>query len=193
METKQDLPILEFEDADAWAAWLESNHEASTGVWVKVAKKGAPRTTVSYAAALDVALAYGWIDGQKGRYDDAFWLQRFTRRGSKSKWSQVNRDKAEALIAAGRMTPAGLAAVERAKADGRWDAAYPGQSQATTPDDFQQALDANPSANAFFETLTGATRYAFLYRLHNVKRPEARAKRIAGYIERLNAGRTLDR
>jgi uncharacterized protein YdeI (YjbR/CyaY-like superfamily) len=193
METKQDLPILEFEDADAWAAWLESNHEASTGVWVKVAKKGAPRTTVSYAAALDVALAYGWIDGQKGRYDDAFWLQRFTRRGSKSKWSQVNRDKAEVLIAAGRMTPAGLAEVERAKADGRWDAAYPAQSQATIPDDFQQALDANPSAKAFFETLTGATRYAFLYRLHNVKRPDARAKRIAGYIERLNAGRTLDR
>jgi uncharacterized protein YdeI (YjbR/CyaY-like superfamily) len=193
METKQDLPILEFEDADAWAVWLESNHEASTGVWVKVAKKGAPRRTVSYAAALDVALAYGWIDGQKGRYDDAFWLQRFTRRGSKSKWSQVNRDKAEALIAAGRMTSAGLAEVERAKADGRWDAAYPAQSQATIPDDFQLALDANPSAKAFFETLTGATRYAFLYRLHNVKRPDARAKRIAGYIERLKAGRTLDR
>lgn len=193
METKQDLPILEFEDADAWAVWLESNHEASTGVWVKVAKKGAPRRTVSYAAALDVALAYGWIDGQKGRYDDAFWLQRFTRRGSKSKWSQVNRDKAEALIAAGRMTSAGLAEVERAKADGRWDAAYPAQSKATIPNDFQLALDANPSAKAFFETLTGATRYAFLYRLHNVKGPDARAKRIAGYIERLKAGRTLDR
>ncbi len=182
---------MEFEDADAWAVWVDDNHETSPGVWVKIAKKGAPRSTVSYAAALDVAIAYGWIDGQKGRYDDAFWLQRFTRRGPRSKWSQVNREKAEHLIEAGQMQPPGRAEVERAKQDGRWEAAYPAQSQATVPDDFQRALDGNPGAKAFFETLTGSTRYAFLYRLHNVTREDSRAKRIADYIERLSARKTL--
>jgi uncharacterized protein YdeI (YjbR/CyaY-like superfamily) len=191
MEIKQNLPVMEFEDADAWRLWLDANHGTSSGVWVKIAKKGAPHPTVSYAEALDVAIAYGWIDGQKGRYDDAFWLQRFTRRGPRSKWSQVNREKAQDLIAQGRMAPAGLAAVQRAQADGRWDAAYPAQSQATVPDDLQRALDAHPEAKAFFDTLTGATRYAFLFRLHSVKRPETRARRIADYIERLNERKTL--
>jgi uncharacterized protein YdeI (YjbR/CyaY-like superfamily) len=190
-ETKQDLPILEFAHADAWSQWLEENHATASGAWVKLAKKGAPRATVTYGEAIDVALAYGWIDSQKARYDDAFSLQRFTRRGPRSKWSQINRDKAERLIATKRMKPAGLAEVRKAQQDGRWEAAYPAQSQATVPDDFRAALDASPKAKAFFETLTGSTRYAFLFRLHNVKTAEGRKRRIAGYIERLEQGRTL--
>jgi uncharacterized protein YdeI (YjbR/CyaY-like superfamily) len=191
METKRDQPILMFDDADAWHAWLQSNHADASGVWLKIAKKGASDPTVTYAGALDVAIAYGWIDGQKAGYDESFWLQRFTRRSPRSKWSQVNREKAERLIAAGRMQPSGQAEMQRAKQDGRWEAAYPAQSQATVPDDFQRALDADPDARAFFETLTGSTRYAFLYRLHNVKREDARARRIADYIERLGQGHTL--
>jgi uncharacterized protein YdeI (YjbR/CyaY-like superfamily) len=191
METKQDLPILEFEDAQAWAAWLEANHAASPGVWLKIAKQGAPRTTPSYAAALDAALAYGWIDGQKGRYDDVYWLQRFTRRGPRSKWSQVNREKAEDLIKRRRMKHPGLKEVHRAQEDGRWDAAYPAQGRAPVPGDLQAALDANPAARTFFETLTGTTRYAFLYRLHHVQGEAARAKRIANYIDLLSKGKTL--
>jgi uncharacterized protein YdeI (YjbR/CyaY-like superfamily) len=190
-ETRQGLPILECEDEAAWEQWLKANQADSPGVWLKLAKKSAPRTTVSYAEAIEAALAYGWIDSQKARYDDAFSLQRFTRRGPRSKWSQINRQKAEQLIAGKRMKPAGLAEVRKAQQDGRWEAAYPAQSQATVPLDFQQALDANPKAKEFFETLTGSTRYAFLFRLHNVKREETRQRRIANYIERLNEGRTL--
>jgi uncharacterized protein YdeI (YjbR/CyaY-like superfamily) len=190
-ETKQDLPILEFEHQDAWEQWLEENHASSAGVWLKLAKKSAPRATVSYADAVDVALAFGWIDSQKARYDEHFSLQRFTRRGPRSKWSQINCHKAEKLIADKRMKPPGLAEVRRAQQDGRWDAAYPAQSQATVPDDFRTALDENPQAKAFFETLTGATRYAFLFRLHNVKREQTRRKRIANYIDLLNDEKTL--
>jgi uncharacterized protein YdeI (YjbR/CyaY-like superfamily) len=190
-ETKQDLPILEFEHPDAWEQWLQENHASSPGVWLKLAKKSAPRPTVTYAGALDVALAYGWIDSQKARYDEHFSLQRFTRRGPRSKWSQVNREKAEKLIAGKRMKPPGLAEVRKAQQDGRWEAAYPAQSQATVPDDFQKALDENPQAKAFFETLTGSTRYAFLFRLHNVKREETRQRRIANYIKLLNDQKTL--
>jgi uncharacterized protein YdeI (YjbR/CyaY-like superfamily) len=190
-ENKQGLPILEFEDPEAWAHWLEDNHASSAGVWLKLAKKSAPRATVSYAGALDVALAYGWIDSQKARYDEAFSLQRFTRRGPRSKWSQVNRAKAEVLIAGKRMKPPGLAEVRKAQQDGRWDAAYPAQSQATVPDDFQKALDENPQAKAFFEALTGSRRYAFLFRLHNVKGEQTRQRRIANYIALLGEGKTL--
>jgi uncharacterized protein YdeI (YjbR/CyaY-like superfamily) len=190
-EDKQGLPILEFEAAEAWAEWLEENHASSPGVWLKLAKKTATRPTVSYAGAVDVALAYGWIDSQKARYDDAFSLQRFTRRGPRSKWSQINRQKAEQLIASKRMKPPGLAEVRKAQQDGRWEAAYPAQSAATVPDDLQKALDENPEAKAFFETLTGATRYAFLFRLHNVKREETRQRRITNYIALLSEGKTL--
>jgi uncharacterized protein YdeI (YjbR/CyaY-like superfamily) len=190
-EEKQGLPILDFADQAAWERWLEENHASSPGVWLLLAKKSAPRATVSYAEALQIALAYGWIDSQKARYDEAFSLQRFTRRGPRSKWSQVNRQKAEQLMADKQMKPAGLAEVRRAQEDGRWEAAYPAQSQATVPPDFQAALDANPKAKEFFEKLTGVTRYAFLFRLHNVKREETRQRRIANYIERLNEGRTL--
>lgn len=160
-------------------------------MWLRVAKKGSPTSSVSYAEALDVAICFGWIDGQKRALDEFFWLQRFTPRGPRSKWSQVNRRKATGLIDAGRMHAAGLAQVRAAQADGRWDDAYEPQSRATVPDDFARALAADPEAAAFFSTLTGSTRYAFLYRLHQVKTPKARARRIAGYVDRLSEGRTL--
>jgi uncharacterized protein YdeI (YjbR/CyaY-like superfamily) len=161
-------------------------------VWLKIAKRGSGQTTVSYAQALEVAICFGWIDGQKRPCDDSFWLQRFTPRGPRSKWSQVNRQKALELIAAGRMREAGHAQVQSARDDGRWAAAYEPQSRATVPDDLQLALDANPAAREFFATLTGVRRYAFLYRLHNVKTPTARARRIASYIELLSDRQTLN-
>jgi uncharacterized protein YdeI (YjbR/CyaY-like superfamily) len=173
------------------AAWLEANHSSADGVWLKFAKKGSPTATVSYAEAVEEALCFGWIDGQARGHDEHFYLQRFTPRRARSKWSQNNVERADRLIAEGRMHPAGLAAIEAAKADGRWEAAYPAQSEAQVSDDFQRALDANPEAAAFFATLTGSTRYAFLYRLHNVADPGARKRRIAMYVELLNEGKTL--
>jgi uncharacterized protein YdeI (YjbR/CyaY-like superfamily) len=191
MSTDRELPIVDAADQQAWRAWLEANHADQDGAWLKFAKKGAPTASVSYAEALEEAICFGWIDGQVRRFDEHFYLQRFTARRPKSKWSQLNREKATRLLAEGRITPSGLAQIEAAKADGRWEAAYPGQSEATVPEDFQRALDQNPKAKRFFETLTGSTRYAFLYRLHNVTKSEARAKRIAGYIELLSEGKTL--
>jgi uncharacterized protein YdeI (YjbR/CyaY-like superfamily) len=189
---KAELEILRCANQDVWHDWLQSNQAGSSGVWLKIAKQGSGQATVSYPQALEVAICFGWIDGQKRRFDDAFWLQRFTPRGPRSKWSQVNRQKAGELIAAGRMRDAGHAQVQAAQADGRWDAAYEPQSRATVPDDLQRALDANPAAREFFATLTGARRYAFLYRLHHVTSPAARAKRIAAYIELLGERRTLN-
>jgi uncharacterized protein YdeI (YjbR/CyaY-like superfamily) len=191
MSTAQDLPIVQVADQQAWHRWLEENHGAVAGAWLKLAKKGSPTATVSYLEAIEEALCYGWIDGQVRGHDEHFYLQRFTPRRARSKWSQINREKAERLLAQGRMRPPGLAQIEAAKADGRWDAAYPAQSQATVPNDFQRALDANPQAKIFFDTLTGSARYAFLYRLHQVSDPARRAKRIADYVERLSAGKTL--
>jgi uncharacterized protein YdeI (YjbR/CyaY-like superfamily) len=191
MPAKPELPTIEFADAAKWERWLEQHHDSSSGVWLKIAKKGAPSATVDYAQALEQAIRVGWIDGQKRGYDEHYWLQRFTPRGPRSKWSQVNRDKALELIAQNRMTPAGLAQFEAAKRDGRLDEAYEPQSRATVPEDFQQALDQNPAAAEFFATLRGANRYAFLYRLHHVTKPEARAKRIETYIEMLTEGRTF--
>ncbi len=185
--------MLELRDQRAWRHWLEANHAKFDGAWLKFAKKGAPVGSVNYAEALEEALCFGWIDGQVRRYDEHFYLQRFTPRRARSKWSQLNREKAERLIAEGRMHEAGMAQVEAARADGRWDAAYPAQSQAEVPADFQQALDENERAGAFFETLSGSTRYAFLYRLHHVTTRPGRAKRIARYIELLSAGKTLER
>jgi uncharacterized protein YdeI (YjbR/CyaY-like superfamily) len=184
-------PIAEFPDRTAWEKWLEANHDSSPGVWLKIARKGAGNATVTYAEALEEAIRYGWIDGQKGRYDECYWLQRFTPRGRRSKWSQVNRQKASDLIAQGRMHPAGMAQVEAAQRDGRWNEAYEPQSRATVPEDFQRELDRNPEAKAFFATLKGSDRYAFLFRLHQVKTPERRAQRIAMYIDRLRNQRTL--
>lgn len=191
MSSLEGLPIVEVADQQAWARWLEANHGSAPAVWLRFAKKGAPASTVTYGQAIEEALCYGWIDGQVRAYDEHFYLQRFTPRRPRSKWSQVNRQKATRLLADGRMRPAGLAQIEAARADGRWDAAYPAQSQAAVPDDFREALDQNPQARKFFETLTGSARYAFLYRLHNVSTPAARAKRITSYIELLSAGKTL--
>lgn len=191
MPTKPELPTIEFADSAAWERWLEEHHASSPGAWLKIAKKSAPAATVDYPQALEQAIRYGWIDGQKRGFDEHHWLQRFTPRGPRSKWSQVNRDKARELIAAGRMKPAGLAQFEAAQRDGRLGEAYEPQSRATVPEDFQRALDEHPAAAEFFLTLKGANRYAFLYRLHHVKKPEARAKRIAAYIEMLSEGRTF--
>lgn len=190
-ETRQGLPIIELRDQPAWEEWLERHHSDQLGAWLKLAKKGSPTPTVTFSEALESAHCYGWIDGQISRYDEHYYLQRFTPRKARSKWSQINREKVTKLIQQGRMKPAGLAQVEAAKADGRWDEAYAPQSQITVPDDFQAALDANPEARQFFATLTGSTRYAFLYRLHHVKAPDRRAERIAGYIERLSRRETL--
>lgn len=191
MSPAPETPIVQASDQHDWRAWLERNHDSLDAIWLKLAKKGSPTPTVSYLEAIEEALCFGWIDGQVRRFDDHFYLQRFTPRRVRSKWSAINREKATRLIAAGRMRPSGMAQVDAAKADGRWEAAYPAQSQATIPEDLQGALDRNEQARAFFETLTGSARYAFLYRLHDVSDPAARAKRIAGYIERLSAGKTL--
>jgi uncharacterized protein YdeI (YjbR/CyaY-like superfamily) len=188
METKQNLPILSFPSQKQWEEWLAEHHSDSKGIWLKIAKKGAETSTVQYPEALDAALCYGWIDGQKGPLDESFWLQKFTPRGPRSKWSKVNRDKATKLIESGRMKPAGHAEVERAKADGRWEAAYDAQSKATVPEDLQRELDANPDAAAFFATLESYNRYAILYRIQDAKKPETRAKRIEKFIGMLKRG-----
>lgn len=186
-----ELPVLHFEDQAAFAEWLDRHHPDAPGAWLRHAKKDGGLRSVSYAEALDVALCYGWIDSQKKSWDEASWIQKWSPRGPRSIWSRVNRDKVEALLAAGRMKPAGLAAVEAARADGRWDAAYESQSRATVPEDLQAALDASPRAAAFFATLNGANRYAILFRVQTAKKPETRAKRIAGFIEMLERGDTV--
>jgi uncharacterized protein YdeI (YjbR/CyaY-like superfamily) len=189
---KPELPIHQSRSREHWERWLQSNHSSSAGVRLKLAKQGSPVATVSFADALELALCFGWIDSQRLGYDEHFYLQRFTPRGPRSKWSQINRDKAIRLIERGQMRAAGHAQIRAAQADGRWDAAYEPQSQATIPPDLQTALDQNPTAARFFATLTGSTRYAFLFRLHHVKTETARAKRITDYITRLTNHRTLD-
>lgn len=181
----KELPIVPFESQRAWETWLSANHASSRGVWLKLAKKSAGVPSVTYPEALDVALAWGWIDGQKGSFDDAWWLQKFTPRGAKSVWSKVNREKVQALVDAGKMQPSGLAVVESAKQDGRWEAAYDSQSKATVPEDLATALAANPRAAAFFATLNAANRYAILWRVHTAKKAETRARRIEGFVEML--------
>ena len=183
--TSQELagqPVFSFATLPDCEAWFAEHHADHRGFWLKIGKVGAAET-VNYAEALEVALVYGWIDGQKRGYSETFWLQRFTPRGLRSKWSQINRDKAEALIKAGRMRPAGQAQVDAAKSDGRWAAAYAGQKSATVPGDLAAALAGDPQAKAFFETLTGANRYAILYRVHDAKKPETRAARIAKFVQ----------
>ena len=180
------LPVMSFESTDAWDAWLAAHHADSPGLWLKIAKKGAAGRTISYSEALDVALCHGWIDGQKGRYDDDYWLQRFTPRKPSSKWSKINTERVAALTASGRMRPAGLREVERAQADGRWEQAYESQSRVTVPEDLARALAANERASAFFATLDSANRYAILYRIGAAKKPETRAKRIDTYVAMLS-------
>jgi uncharacterized protein YdeI (YjbR/CyaY-like superfamily) len=191
MELKSGQPNMPFASPGEWEAWLAENQASSRGLWVKIAKKGAGTASLSYAQALEVALCYGWIDGQKGALDDRFWLQRFTPRGPRSKWSRINREKAEQLIEQGRMRPPGLAQVERARADGRWEAAYDSASRATVPEDLQRELDRNPAASAFFAGLDRVNRYAILYRLQDARRPETRAARLAQFVAMLNEGRKI--
>lgn len=188
---RDDLPALTFESAKHWADWLAEHHARSPGLWLKIAKKDAGIPTVSYAEAVETALRFGWIDGMKDRHDDEYWLQRFTPRKPRSRWSRINRDTAERLIDEGRMHPAGLAEVELARKDGRWSAAYDPQSASTVPPDLAEALDANPEAAAFFATLRGANRYAVLYRIQDAKRPQTRAARIARYVQMLAEHKTL--
>jgi uncharacterized protein YdeI (YjbR/CyaY-like superfamily) len=186
-----EYPILLFPDATAWRGWLDAHHANEPGVWLRLAKAASDLRSVSYAEALDVALCYGWIDGQKKRYDADSWLQKFTPRGKRSVWSKRNREHVERLVASGEMRPAGLRAVEAAKDDGRWERAYDSPGSATVPEDFRAALDANPEAAAFFETLKGANRYGLLHRIQTAVKPETRARRIADFVAMLERRETL--
>ena len=185
MSKPTELPTLPFESKKKWADWLAKEHDKSAGVWLKLAKKATGIPSVTYAEALDVALCYGWIDGQKGSFDEQYFLQKFTPRRPKSIWSKINVEKAEQLIASGEMKPSGLRAIEAAKQDGRWAAAYEGQKTISVPEDFQAALDKNQKDKAFFTTLKGANRYAFLFRIQTAKKAETRAKRIQQFVEML--------
>jgi uncharacterized protein YdeI (YjbR/CyaY-like superfamily) len=185
------LPTIAFAAPSDWEGWLEENHAASEGVWIKMAKKGAGIESVRYPEVLESALCFGWIDGRREALDERHFLQRFTPRRPRSRWSRINREKAERLIAAGRMRPAGLAEVERAKADGRWEAAYEGQRSIAVPDDLRRELDARPEAKAFFAELNSQNRYAILYRLQDAKRPETRARRLATFVAMLEARETI--
>ncbi|HET9167797.1 MAG TPA: YdeI/OmpD-associated family protein [Actinospica sp.] len=184
-------PTLIFASAQDWEQWLEAQPADSPGLWLKIAKKGCETPGIDYATALESALCFGWIDGQKRPLDDLFWLQRFTPRKARSRWSRINRDKATALIESGRMRASGLREVERARQDGRWDAAYESQSSSAIPDDLQAALDADPRAAEFFATLDSANRYAVLYRVNEAKRADTRAKRIEKFVAMLHAHETL--
>jgi uncharacterized protein YdeI (YjbR/CyaY-like superfamily) len=186
-----DLPTLAVSSREEWQAWLEENHASAPGVWLKFAKKGAGESTVSRPDALEVALCYGWIDSQARPIDERFWLQRFTPRRRRSKWSRVNRDAVEALIAGGKMKPAGLAEVEAARRDGRWDTAYDSPKTITVPDDLRARLDASPGARATFEKLNSQNRFAILYRIQDAKKPETRVRRIDAFIEMLEQGKKV--
>lgn len=185
------LAVMSFADAGAFEAWLAAEPRTSKGLWLRLAKRGSDLITLSKAEAIDAALCHGWIDGQLDRYDDVSWLVRFTPRKRASKWSEKNRAQAEELIEAGRMQPSGSAEIEAAKADGRWEAAYAPASTAQPPADLQAALEASPRASAFFATLTGANRYAILYRIGTAKKSETRARRIAECVAMLERGETI--
>ena len=183
-----DLPVLHVETATEWDAWLAVNHAESPGVWLRIAKKGGGVSSPTYAEAVEVGLAHGWIDSQKGRLDDDSYVQRFTQRRPGGPWSKINRGTAERLIAEGRMRPAGMNEVDAARADGRWERAYAGSATAEVPADLQAALDASPAAAAAFAALDRTNRFAVLYRIGSVKRPETRARKIADFVARLAEG-----
>lgn len=182
---------LHFATARAFEAWLRKNHSSSDGVWLLIAKAGADERTVTYPDAVEIALCYGWIDGQKKGPDGQHWLQRFTPRRARSLWSKANRQKAEALIQAGRMQPSGMAEIVRAQGDGRWQAAYDSARTAAVPADLQAALDAQPEARNFFTRLDGANRYAVLWRIQTAKRPETRSRRIEALVAMLARGEKI--
>ncbi len=185
MKGPDGKPIRSFRDTDSWAAWLEKNHAASPGVWLRLAKKSSNLKSVSYADAVEVALCYGWIDGQAKGQDENHSLQKFTPRSKRSIWSKRNQEKVAALIDSGRMKPAGLMEIERAKQDGRWAAAYDSPSTMEVPRDLQAALNEEPRAKAFFKTLNSRNRYAILFQLQTAKKLETRARRIDKYVAML--------
>ena len=186
-----DLPIKPFASKQKWADWLARQHDKSAGVWLKLAKKDSGIKSITYEEALDLALCYGWIDGQKKGFDDRYWLQKFTPRGPKSIWSKINTEKADKLIASGEMKPAGLRVIEAAKQDGRWDAAYASQKNMAVPEDFQAALDKNVKARAAFARLKSSERYSFLFRIHHAKKPETLARHIQKFVEMLEKGEKI--
>ena len=180
-----------FKSARAFEAWLKKHHASSDGLWLQIAKKGADAPSVTYPEAVEIALCWGWIDGQKKGLDDQHFLQRFTPRRARSIWSKINVDRVAALVEAGRMQPAGQAQIDAAKADGRWGQAYDSARTATVPDDLQAALDANPKAKTFFATINASNRYAVLWRVQTAVKPETRAKRIAQLVEMLARGEVV--
>lgn len=187
----KDLPVVLFPAQKDWQNWLEVNHDQPQGVWLKHAKKSSGKESVSYQEALEVALCYGWIDSQKQSYDREYYLQKFTPRGPKSVWSKTNVAKVESLIKLGKVRPSGLTAINLAKQNGRWDAAYDSPSSSQVPEDFQAALDKNPTAKQFFVTLNKANAYAFCWRVQTAKKPETRMARIEKFIDMLNRGERL--
>jgi uncharacterized protein YdeI (YjbR/CyaY-like superfamily) len=187
----KELPVLAFDDLAAWEAWLNEQASSSDGLWMKLGKAGAPRSTIGKAQAIEGALCHGWIDGQLAKFDEHYFLVRFTPRRRGSRWSAANRETAQRLIDAGRMSSAGRLEVEAARADGRWAAAYPSQSKAECPPDLLKALAANPAAGRMFEELDSANRYAVIYRVQDAKKPETRTRRIKQYIEMLARGETI--
>ena len=186
-----DVPIRAFKDAKAWEEWLAKNHREVNGVWMRLAKKNSGTKSITYPEALEIALCYGWIDAQKRGESETAWLQRFLPRAKKSIWSKINTENALALIASGRMNPAGLDEVARAKQDGRWEAAYEPASTAKVPPDFEDALNESPRAKEFFKTISAANRYAILWRLQTAKKAETRTKRIRTFVEMLEKGETI--
>jgi uncharacterized protein YdeI (YjbR/CyaY-like superfamily) len=183
--TVNDDPIVSFASRTAWASWLARHHKTSSGVWVKLAKKHSGIASMAQPEAVEVALCYGWIDGQSRSVDANYWIQRFTPRAARSVWSKINCARAEVLIASGKMRAAGREEVERAKKDGRWAAAYDSPRTATVPDDLARALSQNKKASAFFATLDSRNRYAILHRVHHAKKPDTRARRIATFVAML--------
>jgi uncharacterized protein YdeI (YjbR/CyaY-like superfamily) len=186
-----EFPVLPFASKDAFEAWLEEHHASADGVWIKIAKKATGIPTVVHGEALDVALCFGWIDGQARPVDETYYLQKFTPRRERSRWSKRNVGKVAELIERGAMRPAGHAEIERAKADGRWDAAYDSPRTSEVPPDLQAELDKDPGAKAFFDALSSTNRYAILYRLQEAKRSETRARRLEKFVAMLKRGETI--
>jgi uncharacterized protein YdeI (YjbR/CyaY-like superfamily) len=185
MSSTVDPPTLSFPSPEAFLEWLGQHHDSPAGIWMRIYKKGSGVESITYAGALDAALRYGWIDGQKRSLDELSWVQRFVPRRPRSVWSRINRDAAERLIADGKMQEPGLRQVEAARRDGRWEAAYEGQRTAQVPEDFLAALRENPAAQAFYEGLDRVNRYAVVFRLQSAKKPETRARRIADFVAKL--------
>jgi uncharacterized protein YdeI (YjbR/CyaY-like superfamily) len=191
MDPKSDDAVELFATPADFERWLRKHHAKASCVWVKYAKKKSGIASIDWDEAVDVALCFGWIDGQSKSLGDTYSLQRFTPRGKRSTWSKVNRERVARLIKAGRMQPAGLAEVERAKADGRWAAAYDSATTAKVPDDLAKALAKSAKAKKFFESLSSANRYSILYRLQSAKKPETRARRLEKFIDMLNKGEKI--